>query len=119
MQDLIDLVTTPGKLTLAIDASRLVATDLTTPASADATFSVAGPSVEVVIGSTTTVQTSLAPIALGLLVLPTTGDALTGSSLEGFSARNRIYVREGAVGSFTATLEGSLDAGASFGPLSL
>ena len=119
VQDLIDLVTTPGKLTLAIDASRLVATDLTTPASADATFSVAGPSVEVVIGSTTTVQTSLAPIALGLLVARTTANTLTGSSLEGFSARNRIYVREGAVGSFTATLEGSLDAGASFGPLSL
>ncbi len=119
VQDLIDLVTTPGKLTLAIDSSRLVATDLTSPASADATFSVAGPSVEVVIGSTTTVQTSLAPIALGLLVLPTTGDTLTGSSLEGYSARNRIYVREGEVGSLTATLTGSLDAGASFGPLSL
>ncbi len=119
VQDLIDLVTTPGKLALAIDASRLVATDLTSPASADATFSVAGPSVEVVIGSTTTVQTSLAPIALGLLVASTTGDTLTGSSLEGYSARNRIYVEAGEVGSFTATLSGSLEAGASFGPLSL
>ena len=119
VQDLIDLVTTPGRLTLAIDASRLVATDLSTPASAGASFSVSGPSIEVVIGSTTTVQTSLAPIALGLLVAPTTGSTLTGSSLESYSARDRVYVKEATVADFSATLEATLEAGAALGPLSL
>jgi len=123
VQDLLDLVNTDtdasGNLTLAINASSLVATDHTTPASANATFSIAGPSVNVTIGNTATVQTSLAPIALGLLVQPTTEDTISGSTLEGFSLRDRVYVSEGEIGDLTLSVEGGLEGGAALGPLAL
>lgn len=123
VQDLLNLVNTDtdasGNLTLAINASNLVATDHTTPASANATFSIAGPSVNVTIGNTATVQTSLAPIALGLLVQPTTEDTISGSTLEGFSLRDRLYISEGEIGNLTLSVEGGLEGGAAIGPLSL
>jgi Ca2+-binding RTX toxin-like protein len=123
VQDLLDLVNTDpqatSNLTLAINASALVATDHTTPASASATFSIAGPSVNVTIGNTPTIQTSLAPIALGLLVAPTTDSEIQGSTLEGFSLRDRLYVKEGEISSLTLAVEGGLEGGAALGPLSL
>jgi Ca2+-binding RTX toxin-like protein len=121
--DLLNLVNTDpqasGNLTLAVNASALVATDLTTPASASATFSIAGPSVNVTIGNTPTIQTSLAPIALGLLVAPTTDSEIQGSTLEGFSLRDRLYLKEGEISSLTLAVEGGLEGGAALGPLSL
>jgi len=122
VQDLLNLVNTDpqanGNLTLAVNASALVATDHTN-ASASATFSIAGPSVNVTIGNTPTIQTSLAPIALGLLVAPTTDSEIQGSTLEGFSLRDRLYVKEGEVSSLTLAVEGGLEGGAALGPLSL
>ena len=74
----------PGKLTVSLNYSRLEFTDATTPASGSAMLSVAGPSVTVTVGSTSVVETSLAPIALGLLVPPSTTATLAGSSLESY-----------------------------------
>ena len=108
-----------GNLTLSLDASALVATDLTTPTSDSSTFSVAGPSVNVSIGNTTSVETSLAPIALGLLVLPTVESTIQGSSLESFSPRDRLYIQEGELSSLTLAVAADLEGGAALGPLSL
>lgn len=108
-----------GNLTLAMDASAFVATDLTTPISDTSTFSVAGPSVDVSIGNTTSVETSLAPIALGLLVPMTAENTIQGSSLESFSPRDRLYIQEGALSSLTLDVEADLEGGAALGPLSL
>ena len=68
VQDLIDLVTTPGQLTLAIEASALVATDLTTPASADATFSLVGPGVSVITLTRTSTEEGAAAITAATLL---------------------------------------------------
>lgn len=109
----------PEKLVVSLADSRLEFTDATTPASGSATFSVAGPSVTVTVGSTSVVETSLAPIALGLLVPPSTTATLTGSSLESYSPRDRIYMRAGEVASLAVAVEAELEGGAALGPLSL
>ncbi len=120
--DLLTLLNGPsatGKLQITLADNALVATDLTTPASKTATFSIAGPSVKVKVGSTDTVQVSLAPISLGLLAAPTTGDTIEGISLESYSPRDRIYVKEDTLASLAIKITGSLEAGAALGPLAL
>jgi len=120
--DLLTLLNGPsatGKLQIKLTDNALVATDLTTPASKTATFSIAGPSVTVKVGTTDTVQVSLAPVALGLLAAPTTGDTIGGISLESYSPRDRIYVKEDTLASVTLKISGSLEAGAALGPLAL
>jgi Ca2+-binding RTX toxin-like protein len=118
--DLLTLLAgSPGKLTVALADSRLEVTDATTPASGSATFSVAGPSVTVTVGGTSVVETSLAPVALGLLVPPTVAATLTGSSLESYSPRDRIYIKAGEVASLVVVVEAELEGGAALGPLSL
>ncbi|MBU6223029.1 MAG: hypothetical protein KGR24_09840, partial [Planctomycetes bacterium] len=120
--DLLTLLNGPsaaGKLQVKLTDNALVATDLTTPASKAATFSIAGPSVKVKVGTTDTVQVSLAPVALGLLAPPTTGGTINGISLESYSPRDRMYVKEDTLASLSIKLGGSLEAGASLGPLAL
>ena len=120
--DLLTLLNGPsslGKLTVALVDNALRATDLTTPASTNSTFSIAGPSVTVKVGSTNTVQTSLAPLSLGLLAAPTHGGTINGISLESYSVRDRIYVKEETLAALSLKIGGSLEAGAAIGPLAL
>ena len=116
---LLNGATTASKLAVKLSGNSLVATDLTTPASKGATFSIAGPSVTVKVGTTDTVQASLAPVSLGLLAPPTTGGTIEGISLESYSPRDRIYIKEDTLASLSIKLGGSLEAGASLGPLAL
>jgi autotransporter-associated beta strand protein len=116
---LLNGATTASKLTVKLSGNSLVASDLTTAASKDATFSIVGPSVKVTVGTTDTVQVSLAPVALGLLAPPTTSGSIEGISLESYSARDRIYVKEDTLASLSLKIGGTLEAGASLGPLAL
>ena len=124
VQDLIDLVdgtaAAAGRLSLAFDGEHLIALDLTEPAAATASFSVAGGLIDdLVFRSTARLQTSLAPAALGLFLAATTDGTLTGASLEGFSIRDRVYIDAASAASFEITLDASLNAGAALGPLTL
>ncbi len=122
--DLLNLVNsaplTTGRLSLALSGSTLVATDLTLPASATATFSISTPALSLAIGGTSTAtQSSLAPIVLGLVVTATTGNTLTGSSLEAASSRDRIYISADSTASIFIKLDAALEGGAALGPLAL
>ncbi|MBM4010611.1 MAG: hypothetical protein FJ286_04415, partial [Planctomycetes bacterium] len=122
--DLLSLVNSAprasGRLSLALSGSTLVATDLTSPASAAATFSISTPALSLAVGGTSTAtQSSLALIVLGLVVAPTTGGTLTGSSLESASSRDRIYLSADSTATISIKLDASLEGGAALGPLSL
>ena len=115
--------TASGRVSLALSGSTLVATDLTTPASATATFSVSTPQLSLTVGTgagaSVTRQSSLAPVALGLIVAATTDNTLTGASLEASSRRDRLYLSEDSTASIFLKLGVSLEGGAALGPLAL
>ncbi|MFM7206128.1 MAG: calcium-binding protein, partial [Planctomycetaceae bacterium] len=110
-----------GRLSATLANNRLVLTDLTVPASKDATFSIAAPQKVVMAADKKTqiTQTSLAPAALGLTVMPVADTTLQGKPLASQPLRERIYVAAGDVGTANVTLSASLEAGAALGPLSL
>ena len=130
VQDLIDLVTTPGQLTLAISASSLVATDLTTPASADATFGVSGPGfAEMTLfpwSSGLTAATLLSEINGGLgltAAMLTAGDEFTVTLRDGtelaFDLDGLDLLDAAVPGSGTATVQDFIDLVATAGQLAL
>jgi Ca2+-binding RTX toxin-like protein len=116
-----------GKLSAAIDSSRLVLTDLTT---GSGTFSVAAASVTLTTTSdgTSIGSTSIAPLVLGLwgVAAQTNGAGqpqITGHSLESLSLADRLYIKEQDASdpllSGSITIDATLEGGAAIGPVSL
>lgn len=120
--DLLTLLNGPaatGKFSVTLAGNSLVANDLTTPASKEATFSIVGPSVTVMAGTTTTVQSSLAPAVLGLSAVPAAAATIEGKPLAVQPLRDRIYVAAGDAATAAVSIAATLEAGASLGPLAL